>query len=482
MKLSLSLLFHSYLLHYPLASAASQVSSKHYEQRQKRTRPKAHELTSQYSFEQYIIDFQKSNSFSVNSEEYATKKHIFETNLRTILKHNENVRYDLETGQHNGNSNGHSYHMGLNHLVDLTEEELQSSFYGYDNSLHGSYASSFTDTSTATATATATSRRNLSSTYEKDLPFNITDVSKLPESFNLEKKTPVKNQKICGSCWAFSAIAALEGHLALRSGNLDVLSPQELVSCVENPSHCGGQGGCTGATTELAYEYIAVNGILKEESFPYAGNDKITCPLHDSDNADNTLDIPKFKNFLRHKDFNLKKENNSIVKEGKKKDDSSAVVAKVEGYATLPSNDYKALMNAVAKHGPAVIAIAADGWSFYEGGVFTSPTPNTKNWSINHGVVVEGYGTDEVSGEDYWLVRNSWGESYGEDGYIRLKRVDPETLDDPESDCGYDTTPLDGIACELNPDGSHAVIQNVKVCGTSGILFHPVVPVGGYFI
>lgn len=91
-------------------------------------------------------------------------------------------------------------------------------------------------------------------------------------------------------------------------------------------------------------------------------------------------------------------------------------------------------------------------------------------------------GTDEVSGEDYWLVRNSWGPSYGENGYIRLKRVDPETLDDPESICGYDTTPLDGIACELNLDGSHAVIPKVKICGTSGILYHPVVPVGGYFI
>ena len=90
-------------------------------------------------------------------------------------------------------------------------------------------------------------------------------------------------------------------------------------------------------------------------------------------------------------------------------------------------------------------------------------------------------GTDEATGEDYWLVRNSWGAGYGEKGYIRLKRVNPETLKDPESDCGYDKTPLDGIACALNPDGSKAEIHEMKVCGTSGILYDPIVPIGGYY-
>lgn len=91
-------------------------------------------------------------------------------------------------------------------------------------------------------------------------------------------------------------------------------------------------------------------------------------------------------------------------------------------------------------------------------------------------------GTDEITGEDYWLVRNSWGKDWGEDGYIRLKRIDPESLDDPESDCGFDTTPLDGIACAMNADGSNATLQSFKVCGTNGMLFDPVIPVGGYLI
>jgi hypothetical protein len=91
-------------------------------------------------------------------------------------------------------------------------------------------------------------------------------------------------------------------------------------------------------------------------------------------------------------------------------------------------------------------------------------------------------GTDEVTGEDYWLVRNSWGAMWGENGYIRLKRVDPETFYNPDGDCGFDTTPIDGIVCELNPDGSNADVKSMKVCGTNGMLFDPVIPIGGHHI
>ena len=138
-------------------------------------------------------------------------------------------------------------------------------------------------------------------------------------------------------------------------------------------------------------------------------------------------------------------------------------------------------MNAVSKYGPVVIAAAALILSLYEGGVFSPPDKDSPlAWDLNHGIVVEGYGTDEVTGEDYWLVCNSWSEMWGKSGYIRLRRICPDTLDDPDADCGFDETPFDGVDCQLNPDGSDIVPHKVKVCGTNGMLYDQIFPVGGY--
>ena len=237
-----------------------------------------------------------------------------------------------------------------------------------------------------------------------ELPFNITDIDTLPLSINYASNktitTPVKNQGACGSCWAFSSIAALESHLAIQTNQpANILSTQELVSCVSNPSHCGGTGGCEGATAEIAYNYVANNGIIKEESFPYKASDGPTCPLNlNNDRLFESNDLVTSTKHLRTRRRLRRTDTNN-----------NELIGKIKGYANVPSNDYKALMNAVAKHGPVVIATAASGWSFYEGGVYAPASPNKAiDWDLNHGVVVEGYGTDEVTNEDYWLVRNSW--------------------------------------------------------------------------
>jgi cathepsin L len=117
--------------------------------------------------------------------------------------------------------------------------------------------------------------------------------------------------------------------------------------------------------------------------------------------------------------------------------DSLKPTAEVEldGYIKLPANDYDSLLHAVATVGPVAVAVAANDWHKYESGIFTG-CDYSKNIDVNHVVVLEGYGTDEALG-DYWLIRNSWGTGYGENGYIRLARESVAT-------CGIDHTPLDG--------------------------------------
>lgn len=88
-------------------------------------------------------------------------------------------------------------------------------------------------------------------------------------------------------------------------------------------------------------------------------------------------------------------------------------VAIIDGYSLVGTNDYKAAMNAVAKTGPLVVAVACDNWHLYKGGVFTDDKHDKQSYDINHAVVLMGYGTDPETGEDYWLVQNSWGPLWG---------------------------------------------------------------------
>merc|ERR1712087_165109 len=150
------------------------------------------------------------------------------------------------------------------------------------------------------------------------------------------------------------------------------------------------------------------HGLKKENEFPYIGKNGV---------------CPRQKGLaLRGRHFQ------------KFHDKTATGTASLTGYAVVPPNDYVTTMNAVAKTGPVAIALDASNFPLYEKGVF-----HAKGFNLNHAVVLVGYGTDDEGG-DYWLVRNSWGSYWGEKGYIRIKREN-------EPNCGYDTTPLDGLAC-----------------------------------
>jgi len=134
----------------------------------------------------------------------------------------------------------------------------------------------------------------------------------------------------------------------------------------------------------------------------------------------------------------------------------------ITGYETLPFNDADALADAVANIGPVSVSVDASRWFGYDGGIFDGC--NKSNPDINHAVQLAGFG--EENGTKYWLVRNSWGTGWGEDGYIRLRRYDTEP-------CGTDVTPKDGNGC----DGG---ASSVRVCGECGILSDSSYPTGAF--
>merc|ERR1711957_948216 len=143
--------------------------------------------------------------------------------------------------------------------------------------------------------------------------------------------TPVRNQGGCGSCWAFSVSAVLESHISINNPDKSVIvSPQELVDCVENPKKCGGTGGCQGATQEIGFEYIQNNGLSLDSEYPYFAKD-MKCQ----------------------------------AKEHKR-------IASIGSFTKLPVNDYNMLFQTVAINGPVAISVAANEWFHYDSGVFNS--------------------------------------------------------------------------------------------------------------
>ncbi|XP_008298910.1 cathepsin S-like [Stegastes partitus] len=266
------------------------------------------------------------------------RRRLWEENLDLINVHNLETSLGL-----------HTYELAMNHLGDMTTEEIAGNLAG-------------------TIVPTELKRTSLNFMWVN---------SSLPASLDWRDDglvTEVKMQGPCGSCWAFSAAGALEGQLKKSTGTLMSLSSQNLLDC----STKYGTKGCNGGFMTQAFQYVIENqGINSDDSYPYSGKYG-HCQYR-----------PQYR------------------------------AANCSGFVFLPDGDEHALKVALANVGPVSVAVdvSSPKFLFYRHGVYQD---DACSHNVSHAMLAVGYGTER--GEDYWLVKNSWGVAYGDDGYIKMAR------------------------------------------------------------
>lgn len=250
---------------------------------------------------------------------------------------------------------------GMNQFGDLTAEEFDSLFKGRSN--------------TTTLVGKTRSCKMFDGTLEGITPTDLPDAW---DWRDYGAVTPVKNQGQCGSCWSFSATGAMEGAWAISTGRRLELSEQQIMDC----SKLYGNFGCNGGLMDNAFEYAIDYGMCAEDAVPYTAEDG-TC-------TSTVSECTKLATF---------------------------------GYCMdVPENDQLMLKRAVFST-PVSVSIEADTrtFQFYKSGVLDSSSCGT---TLDHGVLAVGYGIDSVTGQEYWVVKNSWGEDWGQDGYVYIGRSD----------------------------------------------------------
>jgi len=216
------------------------------------------------------------------------------------------------------------------------------------------------------------------------------NVSAVSGSFNWGDSgvlTPVKDQMQCGSCWAFSAVETIESAW-IRAGNkMTEFSPQQVVSCDSTDN------GCSGGLPTNAFEYVkGAGGLATDSAYPYTSGtgDSGTCQ--------------------------------SFTTVGGTVGTYGYAVPQCSKLFGTCDEDSDALASALQSNGPVSVALDASSWSSYSGGVMTSSSCSSSSRKMDHAVQLVGYNADADT--PYWIVRNSWSSTWGEDGFIYLKMGD----------------------------------------------------------
>ena len=291
---------------------------------------------------------------------------------------NAELQYRMQTFQNNYqqlqgilNTVNVTNTVGVTSLFDLTPQEFSKSFLNLNITIMDLIRAQ---------TPSGSLKETLDKQYALEASQNCSESlmsSSMPTSIDWRTRgalTPIRNQGKCGSCWAFSSVSNIQSSYFLKYGVLLNLSEQQLLDCNSLSS------GCNGGIMQQAYDYLMKysNGQVSLANYPYLGYQS-TC---------------KASNF--------------------------PALAQLSGYTFAGTTNEVSIAQMLVNYGPLAVGINANYLQYYYGGIIDLPASTCNPLGLNHAVNLVGYGVE--NGVNFWIVRNSWGTSWGENGYFRIAR------------------------------------------------------------
>lgn len=389
------------------------------------------------------------------SDEYKMREAIFYGSSDGVRDHNCG-----------GQGRAEGWKKTVNRFSDWTQAELMS-LYGYSVEAEAASRARAAQRPAALRFDSERERFGLMGSEDEEEVPSEADLPDAPETWSwghLDAIQSSSDQGHCGSCWAVAGEAIMRAHSEII-GRPRKFSVDTLISCTPNPKHCGGTGGCHGATAALTYEYATNYGLPNREpeaeDIPMAyWGDVGDCPARWNPMNKSHASLVRETKYghLLH----LPAEHKPRV-DGNRMALGGMKTMGMYGWLKVARNRLAPLKYALVNMGPLSVSIAVtSGWHQYDSGVMAGCGDNRVSV---HGIVLFGYGKTR-GGRLFWNLKNSWGNDWGEEGHIRLSRQSDE---DEQANCGWNRSPSKGSGCDDGP-------SKVWVCGTCDILFDGAMP------